>query len=35
MTIKPFFSAAVVMTQLAFENGDPLFPVEYNDNGVH
>ena len=29
------FLAVAVMTQLAFENGDPLFPVEYNDNGVH
>ena len=29
------FSAVVVMTQLAFENGDPLFPTEYDDDGVH
>ena len=34
MTIKPFL-AVVVMTQLAFESGDPLFPLEYDDNGVH
>ena len=28
------FRAVAVITQLAIENGEPLFPVEYNDSDV-
>ncbi len=28
---RDVFGAIVVLTQLAIQNGEPLFPVEYND----